>query len=198
MRGQFLTLDFKAAELQAGILATEQQALAARTRALRKTGQRARNIVKRALSAQLKVPQKHLSSRFFLSSVSAGDVSVTLWIGSYNVEPHNIFSPVQQKSGVKAGSIFYQGAFYGDVYGPAKKIWIRKRSKFYDPELYPGGRSGSGGVPPRLAGRYPVVKASIKVEAAAEYILEQNKERIEQEFVKILGQELNYEVNVRG
>ena len=195
MPGSILEISFKKLEKQmsSAIVAEEKQIIAARTRALRKLGKRARTIIKKELSASLSVPQKYLNDRFYISGVDPGEVSITLWIGTYNIEPHTVSKPRQQKRGVKAGKMFYKGAFFAGIYTPVKKVWIRKSSSFYDPVLYPSKSSS-----PTKSGRFPVVKAKISVEEKAKQILEEKKVGIGMEFIKIFEQELNYEVNVRG
>jgi len=185
--------------MASAIAAEEKQIIAARTRALRKTGKRARTIIKKELSASLSVPQKHLNDRFYVSGVDPGDVSVTLWIGAYSIEPHTFTKPRQQLRGVRAGKLFYKGAFFTGVYTPVQKVWIRKSSAFFDPVLYPGSTDiKASSFVLRSGQRFPVVKAKISVEEKAKQILEDKKVDIGLEFIKVFKQELNYEVNVRG
>lgn len=171
----------------------------ARARALRKTSSWLRGQVRKSAAKSLKIPQKSIADRFFLDRVRPGDIEATLWIGTWNVSPYSLGRPVQNKAGVRAGRRGYRGAFLGEIYSGREGVWIRKRSKHYDPELYPTVRKRStGGVPPELRHRFPVVRAAVKIDKILEQVIKRDWREIEERFQRTLRQEINYEVNVRG
>lgn len=198
-----LNVSFDQAKIDAlsrGLVAMPRQLQFARARALRKTGGWVRNEVKKLAAKQLRIPQKSIADRFYLTRIKPTDDVAKLWIGTWNVSPYALGKPVQSGFGVRVNKRSYRGAFLGKVYNAQEKIWIRKRSKHYDPELYPvvRKRSAGAGVPPELRHRFPVVRAAIPIDAALDLVIKRNWQEIETRFRKTLVQEINYEVNVRG
>lgn len=182
--------------------ATDSQVVAARTSALRKMRKRVEKKIKRAAAKKAKIPQKALGDRFFSENIQPGDDELKVWVGAWYISPFSIgaISPygVPGKSGgVRAGRRRYKGAFLQKIYNDTTKIWIRLRSKHYSPDLYPtNGRPGDRGL--ARDSRFPVVRAAIPVDEILEKVLEQNGPEFEKDFIKLFGQELNYQVFVKG
>lgn len=91
-----------------------------------------------------------------------------VWIGLNPLLPIHLADTVRQDSGgVTAGDRQYPGAFFESVYGGQKKVWIRLKSKHYDPETYPYKKRASGPIAPELRHRFPVVLARVPVDTDA-------------------------------
>jgi hypothetical protein len=178
--------------------ANESQVEAARVSALRKFGDRFETRIKREAAKELRIPQKSLEGRFFSNQVAQGDDELRLWIGTWHLSPFAIGSPQQTGSGVRIGRRSYPGAFLAQIYSGTTKVWIRLHSKHYSPELYPTKqRPGDRGLA-ELRGRFPVVRAAVPVDEVIAKVLAKEGEALAGEFVKIFGQELNYQVTVKG
>jgi hypothetical protein len=178
--------------------ATEKQMVSARTRALRKMRKKIETRIKREVARAERIPQKSLGSRVFSGRLTDADDELKVWIGTWNVSPFSVGSPRQTTRGVRAGRRSYPGAFLAQVYSPETQVWIRLHSKYYAPELYPTNyRPGDRGVGSNR-GRFPVVRAAIPIDGAVERILASSEAFFAAEFEKLYGQELNYELNVRG
>lgn len=179
--------------------ATEDQISAARTSALRKMRSRTETHIKRRVAKTLGIPQRVLTGRFFSRALEAGDDTLKVWIGAWNVSPSAIGTPKiygkpGKSGGVRVGRRSYPGAFVAKIYSNEAKIWIRLRSKHFDPALYPTAvaSGGNGG-----GGRFPVVQAAIPIEAVVKDVLDQDSPLIEADFEKLFINELNYQVNVK-
>jgi len=183
--------------------ATDAQIEAARTAALREMRKRIETHIKRRAAKALKISQKSLEGRFHSSSVEPGDEELQVWVGTWNVSPYAIGSPrvygVPGKSGgVKVGSRLHPGAFLAKIYSGQENVWIRLYSQHYNPELYPTKyRPGDRGAS-ELRGRFPVVRASVPIDAVVQDVIMQDGELLAKEFEKVFLQQLNYQVNVKG
>lgn len=201
-----INIDFDQAQIEAaaeGLNGTKEQIEAARARALRKTGKRFSTAVKREVAKRERMPQKAIGDRFFISRVAKGGDEVTIWIGTFNVDPFSIGKPSQTGAGVRVGRRSYQGAFLGTIYTAREKVWIRLRSKHYSPDLYPTKKQHHAGYRGSLSAgefghRFPVVKASVPIEETVKSVADKLEGEIGEEFVKIFKQELNYEIFIKG
>lgn len=170
----------------------------ARTRALRKTGYWFRNQVLREAAKALRIPQRSMKNRFYLSRVGREDEEVTLTIGVLPVPAFRLATPRQTPRGTRVGRRFYEGAFVGKVYNNVEKVWIRKGSRHYDPEKYPTiRRAGDRFEDPSLRGRFPVVRAAVPIDEVVEKVATKQKMSIANRYLTLLERELNYEVNVK-
>ena len=90
-----------------------------------------------------------------------------VWFGLYSIDAHHIRAGRQSKKGVRVGQHFFPGAFKQSIYTSDRKVWIRKSSKHYDPNMYPnrGGRAPSD-FSENARGRFPVVKARVALQEA--------------------------------
>ncbi|WP_310601441.1 hypothetical protein [Desulfobulbus sp.] len=189
------------------LFATPRQVMRARASALRKMRQRIETRVKRQAAKELRMPQKAISGRFFSDPVRTGDSVLKVWIGTDPVSPFRLGAvgvygePGRPFSGVMVGKRKYVGAFLASIYTGRQKVWIRLRSKFFSPELYPTKRRpGDRGLSddPRLKHRFPVIRAAVPVDAVFEKVVERDLDAISQDFQKVFAQDLNYFTNVRG
>lgn len=190
-------------QMSAMIGASAEQVDAARTSTLRKMRKRFETHVKRRAAKSLRIPQKALEGRFYSRAINQGDDTLRIWIGTWNISPYaigspNVYGTPGKSGGVKVGRLSHPGAFLAKIYSAQENVWIRLRSKHYSPELYPtkrrpGDRGVSG-----MRGRFPVVRAAVQIDAVIRDVLMQDGDSMAQEFEKVFGQELNYQVNVKG
>jgi hypothetical protein len=194
---------------------TDRQISLATTRAIRKTLVWVKSQVKKDIAAKLKVTQKSITSRIRTSVIKNGETSGALWGGMWSLSPYALGTPRQiggnpagigsrrkrsTLGGVSLGSSrFYRGAFIKNIYGDGPNIWIRKNSKHFNPELFPGrhwGQYDGGYVLKKLRGRFPVVKAQIVLEDTMREVFDRADSDIRAEFDKKLRGEINYAVNI--
>lgn len=181
---------------------TEEQIIAARTRALRKTAVHIRTLVKREVAKKERMPQKAIAKRFVISRINKGVDEISVWMGTWNVSPFAIGQPSQTARGVRAGRRSYPGAFLKRIYSAREKVWIRLRSPHFSPDLYPTKKQHHTGyhgtLSPEQMGRFPVVKAAVPIDQTVNDVVEKNAGAIEAEFLKKFKQELSYEVFFKG
>lgn len=174
----------------------------ARARAIRDTLRTVRASVRRDAAAALKVPQRVLQSRLVTSKVSNTDDSGKLWAGTWDISPFAIGAPRSsiRSRVIQVGSRKYVGAFMKPIFSSEPNIWIRKNSKNYRADLYPPARNGSGGssLPAELRHKFPVVKASIRIDETMARVFERDEERIREVFAKNLRRQINYALNIEG
>lgn len=183
------------------LLVSGQQVAVARTRAIRETLKSVRTKIKKEAAKVLKVPQKALTPRMFISKLKNGEAKGKLWAGTWYISPYAIGKPSQGKTGVTGvRGRRYRGAFLKKIYGGQENIWIRRSSKRFDANLYPGrrGKAGSNSLPAGLRGRFPVVKAAIPIEEAMGKTFDRNENEIRQDFYRKLRREINYALHIEG
>lgn len=168
----------------------------AQARAIRDTLRHAKTLIKRDAAKELRVPQKALKNRIITEKISNKDTEGRLWGGVWDINPMVFGRATQGKSGVIGiPGRRYVGAFLGAVYGGVDSIWIRKRSKHFDPKLYPTKRRKSlGDVPASLGNRFPVVKAGIDIEAGMERVFDRDEKPIANHFKKRLEAQVKYQL----
>lgn len=201
-----LDIQFDAAKAEAalqGLFPSVEQLQRARARALRKAGKHMSVEIKRSAAKKLRVPQKSIADRFYLSKVDQNSDAVNLWIGAWGISPYSLATPVQTETGVMVPASpgrSYPGAFLAAIYSGKEQIWIRKKSKHYSPALYPVvGKKHAGSVPSELRHRFPVVRAAIPFDDAVLASMHRDVLKgIEEFFQKTLLAEINYEVAVKG
>ncbi len=177
--------------------ATDGQFERARTRALRKLNKVVERAIKQQAAARLRIPQKALDDRFFSRRIEDGAESLRVWIGAWALSPFSVGQPRQQLKGVRVGRRYYPGAWLGSVYTLEEKVWIRLRSPHFSSELYPTRyRAGDRGL--ASDHRFPVVRAAVSIDAVIGAVLQRNGQEYADRFLTIFGQELNYEITVRG
>lgn len=194
-----IDIDQKALERMTAVSeATERQIEAARLSALRKVRAPIRDAIKKQASRDLRIPQYSIDDRFYYSDVPEGAEEMKVWIGTWAVSLFSAGQPKQNKVGVSVGRLRYPGAFISRIYSANEQVWIRLHSKHYNPELYPTRhRPGDRGLE-ELRGRFPVVRAAIKIDAIVARVLEREGEGFRQKFMQIFAHELNYQVNIKG
>lgn len=181
-------------EVRKYLLVSGQQVAVARTRAIRETLKSVRTKIKKEAAKVLKVPQKALTPRMFISKIKNGDAKGKLWAGTWWISPYVIGKPRQSKTGVTGvRGRRYRGAFLKKIYGEQENIWIRQGSKHFDIRLYPAGKRK-----PVSNKRFPVVKAAIPIEEAMGKTFDRNENEIRQDFYKKLRREINYALKIEG
>lgn len=184
------------------IEATPAQVVRARASALRKMRKRIETMVKRAAAKELRMPQKVLGRRFYSDPVKRTDEVLKVWIGTHPVSPFSLgkvrpYGKPGKTGGVKAGRRTYRGAFIAAIYSSRDKVWIRKSSKHYSPELYPTRkRAGDRGLG-ELRGRFPVVRAAVPIDEVVGKVVSQHEGIILAEYRNVFVQDLNYFANIR-
>lgn len=189
-----LTLDFawKAKEATEAALATPIQIRAATRSALARTARHAQTIVRAAAAKLAKVPQGAIKGRFY-RHLSRSHDTASIWAGTYNIRLSQLGTPRQTKTGVRLGRMFFPGAFVGRGKLEGRGIFIRYRSRHFDPNLYrkPGpGMSDSilGATRSpfrRRAAADPIVRALGKpIQAEVEQAFADNEAAIREFFIR--------------
>jgi hypothetical protein len=119
------------------------------------------------------------------------------------LSPYAVGKPAQGKSGVTGvRGRSYRGAFIGRVFPQQldkDQIWMRVKSRHFDPKLYPGkARKSSGSLPASLRHRFPLAKAAIEVEPTMAVVFQRDESEILAEFDKRLRREINFALNLEG
>jgi hypothetical protein len=169
----------------------------ATARAIRDTQRFARTLVKRDIAKNLGVPQKAINKRLVTPKISNRDIEGKVWAGTWDISPFALGTPSQSEQGVRGiPKRNYKGAFLARVFSQelgVGNIWIRLKSRHFDPKLYPyDKRKNRGSVPDELKHRFPVVKASIPAEEAMTKAFDQDEEQIRQRFLDRLSHQADY------
>lgn len=183
----------------AAIQATPKQLEKASNRAIRKTIRWLKTRVAREISAVTKVPQKALKPRLTTSVAGRGRDRVhILWFGTLPLAAEQVGNPRQTKRGTNVGKHRFEGAFVATIYNPEANVWVRTRRNASAGHLTLGkprrGRP-SGSVPRELAGRFPVQRVGIELDAMVGEVFRRYQRRAEARFAELIDQELNYAVN---
>ena len=190
-----IDIDRKAIERMAAVAEASE---AARLSALRKVRVPIRDAIKKQAAKDLRIPQYSIDDRFYYSDVPEGAEEMKVWIGTWAVSLFSAGQPKQTKAGVTVGRLRYPGAFISRIYSAREQVWIRLHSPHYSPELYPTRyRPGDRGLAD-LRGRFPVVRAAIKIDEIVAKVLEREGEVFRRRFMEIFAHELNYYTNVKG
>ncbi|NYZ69981.1 hypothetical protein H0A36_28615, partial [Endozoicomonas sp. SM1973] len=113
----------------------------------------------RELASQMGIAQKGLKNRFILSTVGKGNnQQFIFWLGTYPLAAEDAGKARNlKKKGVAVKKYRFTGAFYKNVYGAKKHVWIRtarNRTAGYS-GVSPVSQT-PGNVPSHLQGRFPV------------------------------------------
>ncbi|WP_163836948.1 hypothetical protein [Spartinivicinus ruber] len=168
-------------------------------RAMRKTARWLKTRMARELASQMGVAQKALKSRFILSTIGKGkNQKFVFWLGTYPLAAEEAGKPRNlKKKGVAVKKYRFAGAFYKNVYGSKKHVWIRtarNRTAGYS-GVSPMSQT-PGNVPSHLKGRFPVERIGIDIDPIAAELFRRYKSRVNVNFNRILEQELNYALNI--
>jgi hypothetical protein len=166
-------------------------------RATRKAAKQTEPFVRSGMAGTLETTQRAVKAR--VSSRMIRDAGV-VWIGLNPLVPTHLWKTVSQnKAGVQAGPQFFRGAFLASIYSSDRKVWMRRASPHWDAERYPYKPTGRGFSGEVSRGRFPVVLGRVPLDIPEMHdVVRQAADRAGQILPRILGQELNYEVNVRG
>lgn len=182
--------------------ATRKNVTVARARAIRATLKHVRMLVRRDAAKALKVPQKVLNKRLVTTKIKNTDAAGKLWAGTWDISPFALGAPSSdlKTKAIKVGSRTYRGAFMKPIFTSEPNIWIRLRSKYYKPDLYPASRkhSGAGSLPASLRHKFPVVKAAIRVDDTMATVFAREEKDIKDFFDRQLQSQINYAVNIEG
>ncbi|UVJ45539.1 hypothetical protein NVV94_08275 [Pseudomonas sp. LS1212] len=172
-------------------------ATAAQRRAINKTLRWLRTHIARAVSQQERVAVTAVRQRLRAYPLN-GNGQGKLWFGINSIEASRAGRPRQTRAGVSLAGRRYQGAFFKKVYGGQPDIWIRTASKHFKASDYPdsevsGGGGASSGWISENGSRYPLAKAKISLEDVRPHFESWSK-RAHQQLLKVLEQELNFEL----
>lgn len=193
--------DRELARVELGFRSTERQIVIARTRALRDMRKVIKTAVLQRVSKEKRIPQKALAGRIYFSNVPNGAQALTTWVGAWKLSLFKAGTPKQTKKGVSVGRLRYPGAFITAIYSATPQVWIRLKSPYFDPERYPTKkRPGDRGISadPRLRGRFPVVRAAIRIDETVKKVFDEQENDFRNAFLKNFNRQLNYEVNIKG
>lgn len=174
---------------------TEKRSIAAVRRALDKTATWLKKEASKGIARETQIPIKVLRKRLLSYRTSPKLMRSKVFFGLRLIDAEHMGAPRRQKAGVKAGKHFFPGAFLGSVYSPTEKIWIRKTSKHYDPNLYPHSTDARSNTEflDQEGGRFPLVKARIKTDEA-ESIFVEWVAKAEGYLARLINKELNLEI----
>lgn len=169
---------------------TEQAAKRAYRRAADKTLTWLKRQVAGDVKESLGIPMKVLRKRLKAYRTTQSRMRAKLWMGLNAIDTEQIGRGRQLRSGVRVGKFFFRGAFKARIYSFDEKVWIRRDSKWFDPDLYPHRiRPGDRGAPHG----FPVVKVRVKLEEAENSFMYWVA-RMEAYFNTLLMKELDLEV----
>jgi hypothetical protein len=195
-----MTVDYDQAKFEAlarGIVAMPKQLEFATVRALKKSEDYVYRTVRKATAKELKIPQYRLGKRAYRPYIRRGDRDATLWIGTWNLDPRTLGNVRQTPRSVRVKGRNYPGAFLAKVpSSPREKIWIRRASRHFNFLQYDAKVTTRGGKPKRP--NLPIVRAIVPIDHTIRGVVQRNWDDLNAYFKKRLGEEINYEVNVRG
>lgn len=167
--------------------------------ALQETANFARKEVKRAVATRLNLPQNALDYRIRVRTFKKDGV-LRVWIGTEHLFPYSVGTPSVygrrgKTGGVRVRRLRWPGAFMPQKAFKPGSVWIRKASRQYSPELYPGkgftarGEYGSS--------RYPIVQAVIEIEDLVKDAFEPLQEEIAQNFETNLAEKIDEVIRIK-
>ncbi|MGL5285673.1 MAG: hypothetical protein ACRC8D_06000 [Aeromonas sp.] len=191
MAGSNFELTFDRQALQGIITALEAtgpELTKAADRAAKRTLIWMRARITKGVSGALGIPAAKLRTRITIKKPGGNPPAWILFLG-VNRMPVDVASTVSQtKRGLRHRGGTVQGGFYQDVFKHGRKGWIRKgRARRLGLKL--PGLSGAGSFDD---GRFPVLRISHDLEAAATPIVEQYRKQGEGRFLAQLEHEIKY------
>lgn len=176
---------------------------AAQRRAINKTIGWLRTHIARAVSQQERIAQRAVRQRL-RSYMAKGNASwAKLWFGINPIEASRI-GPVKgdypRSPAIEVAGRVYRGAFYEQVYGSRKDIWIRTASKHFNPADYPDAELRSdpknrwGSMDPHMYHRFPLAKAKVRLNVVKP-LFDEWVRRVDQRLLMLLKRELNFELH---
>lgn len=175
---------------------TEKRASAAYRRAVDKTMTWLARLARKDISGAMGIPVKALRHRLMQYRTTRSLMRAKVWFGLKTLDATRAGKGRQLKSGVRVKSkYFFPGAFRAAVFNSDEKIWVRRSSKHYDPNVYPAerGKPDSSGFVSKSGGRFPLIKARIDLEEA-EDIFTQWVARAEARLSQAIHEELAKEL----
>lgn len=173
---------------------TEKRVQLAYRRAVDKTMTWLKKEASKDISGSTGLPMKVLRKRMLAYRTSRTLMRGKVFFGLRAIDADYLGGGRQLKAGVKVGKHMFTGAFKASIYSSRQKIWIRKSSKHFDPNMYPhrSGRSGTD-YSTDTHGRFPVVKVRVEIEEA-EDIFVQWVAKAESYLARLVNKELNIEI----
>ena len=182
-------------DIQARFRAMPRQIETARGRALRKTVAFVGAKAKAGLAAELGIKQITLKNRITRKVNTKVGYGI-VWFGLNPIPAHLLGKPRQDGSGINVGDRRYPGAFAARIYSADQRVWIRFRSKHYDPALYPG-QPRQTELPANLRHRFPVMLAQIPLDTPEVHrLIDLQATAAGQRMREAFEHEINYAVNV--
>lgn len=177
-----LNVSWEIGEVLESIAATPKQVRQATRRALSRTARHMQTVVRREAAKEAKVPQKAIRGRFYRHLSRSRDAA-SIWAGTYHVPLSQLGEPRQTKAGVRVGRLFYPGAFVGRGKLEGRGVFIRYRSRHFDPALYR--------TPKHSPSADPIVRAlGIPLDRAVDRAFTGNEASFEQFFISAFRGEL--------
>lgn len=197
--GVSVQLDFARAmrDASARIQATPQQITKASERAMKKTIRWLASRVSRELAQQLGIQQKYLKKRLLVRTAGQGlDKVHILWMGAMPLAAERAGKARQTRKGVTVGKRKFDGAFYRSIYNADENVWIRtERNNSGYTALNGESKPSKRSLAPEFAGRFPVQRLGVEINAVAVEIFRRLDRRAMDRFTTLIDQELNFAVN---
>ncbi len=173
---------------------TEKRSAAAYRRAVDKTMTWLRKHAAKDISGETGIPMKALRRRLLAYRTTKNLMRGKVWFGLTAMDADYISAGRQLKAGVRVKQHMFPGAFKAAIYSSKTKIWIRKGSKHFDPNMYPrrAGDDASGFVNDS-GGRFPVVKARVDLKEAEDTFVNWIA-KAESYLARLINKELKVEI----
>nr|VFK50896.1 MAG: hypothetical protein BECKTC1821D_GA0114238_11233 [Candidatus Kentron sp. TC] len=192
-----LSLDPVVEELTAGLNHLSRQIQTAIKRAVRKLILWIRRQMLRQASRMTGVPQKEIV-RYRRIHIDIAGMEGTVWLGTSPLPLHlaGRVSWNQASAGATVAGCQYAGAFYRNVYGGERKVWIRSSRNLREGHpTYHGKRRHRSFSHTVSHGRFPVELLGTEMNELEDEIARRLERRVKIRFREILEQELNYALN---
>ncbi len=194
-------------DLTAHLIGLEKQVEWAVNSAIKKVARWLRTHSVREIGRELNITQAVLKRRYRFSDVGKGfNRKVNIWVGLLAIAAHEAGKASKNPAGVKVRGRQFDGAFLQRIYGSEEKVYIRASAnrKYGHTTTTEGGRDWARYSRPKLnsvraeyGDRFPVQVVGIDIEEPALEVLQRFESRLNSEYTRILGQELNYAIHVK-
>lgn len=181
----------------------DQKVERAKSRGIKRTLNSLQTLVRREVSKETGIAQKHLKDYQRLkvrSSIFQSYVMGDFWMGTNPMPAHTAKGrAIQEDWGVKQGAYLFDGAFYRAVFGAQKKIWFRKNSRGAQRNVgyHRKRRSYQSAWQRQNSSRFPVVLAGIDIDQPARVAFKRATPEVMSTFQDRVLREIKYELSKR-